>query len=146
MFVTSEPFRNSFQLTPGCGTWRAIESRLHWSMYIVTVKGRQGHSQRTYLLSGACELLDFVPRSDIGVVTALSILISPTLSKDGTWEIAPIIYIDRIHTPEDPLPYVLLTAKDGRRFGGHPTQLLQVVPRGESTRIAVFFPPTKRSA
>lgn len=136
MFATHPTLKSSIQLDHVWTSWRAVEATVHWSMYIVTFKDGHEADDRTFFVGGTNDLLDFISRTPFGKIVAMTLLVSPSFSESLNWEAISIAFVDKVQPTDDHLPLALLTAEDGRLFGGYPTMLLHEFPQGTSTRIA----------
>lgn len=136
MFRTLESFKYPLQLGVGVTLWRVVEFALNHPRVLATVDD-ENETRRTFLLSDAYDLLDFV-RSVEGKVVAVRLLIPPDWSESGDWALVPICRIEH-DAREGALPSAVVKAVDGRWYGGHP---LEPTVRNESdSNLLVLLAP-----
>ena len=139
MFATHEPFKLPFQLDEDSTIWRGIEVMMNAPWLLVTIEDEVEEVTRTFLLTGMNDLLGFVENSTMGRLTGVKAVIPPRLSPTRDWAFLSICRIEReLRSVDGALPSAVLTATDGRRYGGF---LIQPIERDDSDLILLVELP-----
>ena len=126
MFATHPIFMIPVTFGDGVVVWRAVELDTHTPWLIATVQDPDEPPERTFLLSGCDELLDFANSVQFGSITALHLVQPPIWSKSRDWGFVRIRRIERFNGPNENLITAVLTASDGVRYGGYPIEQLVI--------------------
>ena len=124
MFATHPRFMIPVPFGDGIFVWKAVELDIHTPWLFATVMDPDEPPERTFLLSGSNELLDFVSSVQFGGFSALHLVQPPIWSKSRDWGFVRIRRIERFHGPSDNLITAVMTAYDGVRYGGYPIEPL----------------------
>ena len=85
MFATHPIFMIPVTFGDGIVVWRAVELDIHTPWLIATVQDPHEPPERTFLLSGCDELLDFANSVQFGSITAPHLVQPPIWSKSRDW-------------------------------------------------------------
>jgi hypothetical protein len=121
MFATYEPFKFPLQFDNESTIWRGIEIMLNTPWLLAAAFDDVEGVPRTFLLQGTFDLLQFLESPVIGRLTGVRLVLPPDLSPTCDWTFVPIWRIEReLRSSDGAIPSVVLTARDGRRYGGFP--------------------------
>jgi hypothetical protein len=120
MFATYETLKLPVQFGDGSTTWRGVEVILGWPWLLATLEDGEV-DDRTFLLQDADDLLRLVESSNTMELTGVRIVLPPAVSSTSDWAFVSVCRIEReLKSFDDSAPGVVLTSRDGRRYGGFP--------------------------
>lgn len=144
MFVTHGAFKHPMQLEGNSTLWTSIEVALHWPWYVATVQAPNEHVRRTFALGTNDDLLLFAEQAPLGPLVALQLVLPPNDKRTDSWQLIPIVAVERYAEAVGVAPLAVVTSTDGKRYGGVPLAQMEA-PKAGLTSLIRFDEPEASS-
>lgn len=118
MFITHKAFKLPIQFGGEETYWRNVELTLRTPLYLVTTEDPKEPVSRDFLLGSESDLTNFIMNRPAGRSIGMSLVLPPGASGADAWQMIPIRRVERQQRDDGGRAEVILTAKDGRRYGG----------------------------
>ncbi len=118
MFVTYPNFQAALSPDADATVWWSVEIIRRFSWFLVTLRDSASAPVRTLIVSRDRDLADLAANANEGRLTGVSLVVPPSLSSSGEWEIVRIKRVARTVPGDAELSVLVLTSEDGISFNG----------------------------